>query len=235
MQYYKYVPLKKVLKNSLGKEKSLRYLQGVEEEQKNNSSDYSNTTNIYQDALAHLYNGDMDKAINFVVYGLDIERNNKLLFNLCKNMTFLLSKHLAENNAEIYRQKYNPSLEKAVSILNKKIKEIEKKLGFENSNYANMEIEIEKSKPKSFFTFTKPYTLYLYKKRKFQASLKSCKNHIEDYEKKLNLFTTDIDEIEGFVQVEEDVRVLGIIMEVCILPSKYEWLMNKPEKTTENV
>lgn len=234
MQYYKLVPLKKVLNNSLGKDKASRYLQGVDANL-NMESNYSNTTNIYQDALTHLYNGDMDIAINYVIYGLDAERNNKLLFNLCKNMTFLLSKHLADNNAEIFRQKYNPSLEKAVVILKNKTVELEKNLEFENSNYANMEIELEKSKPKSFFTFTKPYTLYLLKKRKLKSSLNVSKTNTNEYQKKFNVFNDDLEEIEGFVQVEEDVRVLGIIMEVCILPSKYEWLMNKPEIKAENV
>lgn len=222
MQYNKVIPLKKILNNSLGKEKAIRYLQGVESGHKT-----KDITALYQDALSHLYNGDMENAINYVIYGLDIDRNNKLLFNLCKNMTFLLSKHLAENNAETFRQKYNPSLEKAVAILHKKIKEIEKKLEFENSNTANLSIELEKSRPTSFFTFTKPYTIYLLKKRNTEKSLKIVQANITDYNKKYKLFTSDLEEIEGFVQVEEDVKVLGIIMEVCILPSKYEWLSNQ--------
>lgn len=231
MQYNKVVPLKKVLTNSLGKERAIRYLQGIDDSGKT----IPNITNLYQDALSHLYEGDMDKAINYVIYGLDLDRNNKLLFNLCKNMTFLLSKHLAENNAELYRQKYNAALDKAVSILNKKIKETDKKLEFEHSNLTNLNIDLEKSKPTSFFTFTKPYTIYLLKKRNVEKSTKIINANIDDYNKVLNLYNTDLEEIESFVQVEEDVKVLGIIMEVCILPSKYEWLLNKTEKKAENV
>lgn len=224
MQYNKVIPLKKILSNSLGKEKALRYLQGIEGKTRDVAA-------IYQEALSHLYNGDMEIAINYVVYGLDLDRNNKLLFNLCKNMTFLLSKHLSENNADIYRQKYNQSLEKAVGVLNKKITELNKKLEFENSNMANLNIDLEKSKPQSFFTFTKPYTIYLLKKRNVEKSIKIIEANIADYEKQQNSFTTDLDELESFVQVEEDVKALGVIMEVCILPSKYEWLANKQEKT----
>lgn len=231
MQYYKYVPLKKVLINSLGKEKAGKYLEGITTVYEEDTL-YSNTTNIYQDALAHLYNGDMDKAINYVIFGLDLERNNKLLFNLCKNMIFLLSKHLEENDAETLRKKYNPSLDKSVPIINKKLREFKKKLEFENSTLTNMRIEIENARPQSFFTLTKPYTLYWLKKRSLKVSLKICENKIEEINKRISLFNNDLEEIESFVQVEEDIKVLGLIMEVCIIPSKYEWLINKTENVT---
>lgn len=231
MQYQKVIPFKKILINTIGKDKYKRYFNEIKE----NNYKVKDLNIVYQDALSYLYSGDMDIAINYVIYGLDLERDNKLLFNLCKNMTFLLSKHLSENDIDTYRKKYNSSLEKSASVLNKKIKEIEKKIEYENSSMANLEIELDKCKPTTFFTFTQPYSVYLLKKRNTETSVKIIKSNIDSYTKEYNKFHEDLENIESFVQVEEDVRVLGIIMEVCILPSKYEWIANTTEPQTENV
>lgn len=231
MQYQKIIPFKKILNNTIGKDKTKRYFHEI----KDTNYTVRDLNVVYQDALSYLYSGDMDIAINYVIYGLDIERNNKLLFNLCKNMTFLLSKHLSENEIDTFRKKYNASLEKSASIIHKKISEIEKKIEYEHSAQANLEIDLQKSKPNTFFTFTQPYSIYLLKKRNTETSLKIIKTNIDSYTKDHAKFSVDLENIESFVQVEEDVKVLGIIMEACILPSKYEWIANSTEPQTENV
>lgn len=233
MQFRKLVPLKKVITNSLGKEKAAKYLKGIDDSY-SDSSVYTNASSVYQDALTFLYDGDMDRAINYVVFGLDLDRGNKLLFNLCKNMTFLLSKHLSENNSDIYRQKYGASLDKAVLILNKKLRELQKDLEFEYSSLANLEIELGKSKP-SFLSTNKFTVTHMLKKKKVEPLINQHKSNIQEYEKKYESMATDLEEIESSVHVEEDVKVLGLIIEVCVFPSKFEWLISKQEKSAENV
>ncbi|MBC7473166.1 MAG: hypothetical protein H7263_02655 [Candidatus Sericytochromatia bacterium] len=233
MQFKKLVPLKKVIINSFGKEKASKYLRGIEINS-TDTSNYSNTSNIYQEALSFLYSGDMDKAINYVIFGLDLERNNKLLFNLCKNMTFLLSKHLVENNSELYRKKYNADLEKGLKLIRNKIDEIEKKFSFDRTKISRLQIEIENSKPK-FLSIGKFSVTHMMKKRKLEPIIKIYETELNEYELKIQSLSKDMEDIESIAQVEEDVRVLGLIIEVCVFPAKFEWLVNKSEKSPENV
>ena len=233
MQFKRLVPLKKVILHNLGKEKSTKYLQGISVSYSETTT-YSNTSNIYQDALTHLYNGDMDKAINYVIFGLDIERDNKLLFNLCKNMAFLLSKHLSENNSEIYRQKYGATLDKAVSLIKGKLEETEINLENEQNDIKNLGLELVNSKP-TFLSVNKFFITHWFKKRKIVPKIKSLEIIIKENNKIIKNLSHDMNEMESFVQVEEDVKVLGLIIEVCVFPTKFEWLLTKQEKKPENV
>ena len=52
----------------------------------------------------------MEKAINYIIYGLDLDRDSKLLFNLCKNMVFTLSKQVEGNVTELLKNTVNIKL-----------------------------------------------------------------------------------------------------------------------------
>jgi hypothetical protein len=227
----KLVPLKRIILSSLGKSKTEKYLLGIEI-QYENSVINTDTVNIYQDALVHLVNSDMEKAINYIVFGLDVNRNDRLLFNLCKNMVFILSQHLAENNADFLKQKYGTTLEKAFRLIQNKLKEYEKKLESLYSELEEMEEEVHNSKP-TFFSFNKLYLLYYFKKKKLTPQIQSLKTNIDTITKKVNKLAQDVDKIEKLTQIEEHISVLRIVLDVCIFPAKFEYALLKTDKPLE--
>ncbi len=229
----KLVSIKKIILSSLGKDKAEKYLHGIDIEYEN-AVVSTDTVNIYQDALVHLVNADMEKAINYIIFGLDLNRNDTLLFNLCKNMVFILSQHMAENNADFLKQKYGTTLQKASPLIQNKIKEYHKKLETNFSNLGNMEDEIENSKP-TFFSFNKLYLFYYLKKRKLALPIKNLKENITSISKKSDKLKSDGELISNLIQIEEHINVLRIIMEVCILPSRFEYLLTKNDKQTNKL
>src|SRR5688572_5230956 len=93
------VPLKRVLKSLLGETKSVRYLQGLD-------FAYVDSTDIYQGALANLLNGNTEKTLKCVIFGLDLDRDNTSIIHLARTMLFSLSEDFYESDGDLYRQKY---------------------------------------------------------------------------------------------------------------------------------
>ena len=146
-QYNRVVPLKKIITNQFGKNKAEKYLIGIDFTK--SDTIYLKTGDLYQKALNNLLDGYTEKAINYIVFALDIDRSDKLILHLAKVMIFSLSQFLAENNTETYKKKYGTNLEDAESKIKKKIRTLGEIINKSLEEVEKMDQDIEE-KSKSF-------------------------------------------------------------------------------------
>ncbi|GIW21999.1 MAG: hypothetical protein KatS3mg068_1006 [Candidatus Sericytochromatia bacterium] len=207
----KIISIKKVLKSFLGKTKAQKYLKGTEIVFSNTLK--ANSMDIYQYALKQLLEGETETAINCIAFALDFDRENKLILHLCKSMLVTITQYLSENRIEEYRVKY-PDFEESINKFSKKIKELEKIIKNEEYELERIEKQIYKSRKNPIFI--------LFKKRKLQAELQSIKNNISNYNNELEVAKNEFNKLKDLYTKEEYAKVIGLIIEVCIFPSKFD-------------
>jgi peptidoglycan hydrolase CwlO-like protein len=230
MKQSKTVSIQKTIQTILGKSRAEKFLKGLDftDMASLTSSDSditSSSINIYQAALAKLVDGELEKAINYIIYGLDLDRESKLLFNLCKNLVFTLEKQLNNSNTDLIKNTVNikntDNLEKDRNSIRNKIKEMEKNISQENSKLEKLEMELFNSKP-SFFSMNKLFITHHLKKKSLKPRISSLKSEIDSLNQELEQLKSDLKEIEKKFLLEEYQKVLGITMEVCIFPSRFQ-------------
>lgn len=212
------ISIKKVLSAVIGEARSAKYLQKTD-------PNLSDGNSIYQAALTHLLSGKTEKAIIHIVYGLDLDRNNMQLLHLCKTMLLSISEYLFENNTEVYRQKY-PDLHKAEQDLNKNEREYDKLLEVANNKLTAITEDLENSKP-TFLSFNKFFIVYFFKSRRLNKELEKIEENISFYNDELSEIRKTIKHISPLVKVDEYSKILGLIIEICTFPSRYEWVFTK--------
>lgn len=212
------ISIKKVLSAVIGETRSAKYLQKTD-------PNLSDGNSIYQAALTHLLSGKTEKAIIHIVYGLDLDRNNMQLLHLCKTMLLSISEYLFENNTEVYRQKY-PDLHKAEQDLNKNEREYDKLLEVANNKLNSISEDLENSKP-TFLSFNKFFIVYFFKSRKLNKEMEKLEENISFYNDELSEIRKTIKHISPLVKVDEYSKILGLIIEICTFPSRYEWVFTK--------
>ncbi len=212
------ISIKKVLVAVIGQDRSAKYLQKTDE-------NISDGNSIYQSALTHLLSGKTEKAIIHIVFGLDLDRNNMQLLHLCKTMLLSISEYLFENNTEVYRQKF-PDLHKAEQELSKNDREYEKLLEVSNRKLDAIIKELEDSKP-TFFSLNKLYIIYFFKSRRINKEIEKLEENISFYNDELSEIKKSLKHISPLVKVDEYSKILGLIIEICTFPSRYEWVLSK--------
>jgi hypothetical protein len=210
MTQKKIISIKKVLKNSLGKVKAERYLKGVELLFNNPNT---NSMDIYQYALAQLVEGETEKALNTIVFGLDFDREHRLTLHLCKTMLYSLTQFFAENNIDKFKLKYNGNFEDGITKLKKRIKELEKIV-------KNEEGELEKLQKSMMKHKMNPIVLF-FKKSKLKRQVQELKNTVSNYNNELDQVKKEMNMIEEMIQKDEYIKVVGLIIEVCIFPNRF--------------
>ena len=212
------VSIKGVLNAVIGESKASKYIQKPE-------GTLYDANSIYQAALTHLLSGKTEKAIVHIVYGLDLERENVQLLHLCKTMLLSISEYLFENNAEVYRQKYN-DLAKAEIDIGKSVKEYEKRIESSSAKLRENNRWLIEAKP-TFFSFNKFFVVYYFKSKKVRKEIEEIENNISYINDELAELRKDSKSISPLVKVDEYSKVLGLIIEVCTFPTRYEWTMTK--------
>lgn len=212
------ISIKKVLSAVIGESRSAKYMQKTD-------PGLSDGNSVYQAALTHLLSGKTEKAIIHIVYGLDLDRNNMQLLHLCKTMLLSISEYLFENNTEVYRQKY-PDLHKAEQDLNKNEREYEKLLEVATSKIEALSQELEDRKP-SFLTLKNLFIIYFFKSKKLTKEIDKLEENISFYNDELSEIKKTIKHISPLVKVDEYSKILGLIIEICTFPSRYEWVLSK--------
>ena len=207
----KIISLKKVIRNTLGKGKSEKYLKGTEIIFSNTLT--SNSMDIYQYALSQLLDGDTEKALNCVIFALDFDRENKLALHLCKTMLFSLTQYLSENNIEQFKQKYSSNLESVAAKSRKRVKELEKTVN-------NEELELEKLQKGMMKHRTNPI-FFFFKKGKLKKEVQGLKTKLSNYNSELDQAKSELNKLEEFLLKEEFIKVVGLIIEVCVFPSRF--------------
>lgn len=204
------VPLKKVLKSLIGEAKSVKYLQGLD-------FTYIDSTDIYQGALANLLNGNTEKTLKCVIFALDLDRENTAIIHLVKTMLFSLSEDFYESNGDIYRQKYS-DLEKATEQLKHMIKKTKSEVELLNKEIKELSKALEFSKKQSF--------LFLFKKRRLKKKLLLSKLQISTINNEISMLEEDFENISLLVKIEEYMKILGLVLEVCVLPVRFSWALS---------
>lgn len=215
------VPIKKVLKNYLGKNKVEKYLKGIEVIFSNKLT--ANTMDMYQYALSEFAEGETEKAINAIVFILDFDREHKLTLHLCKTMLFGLTQYVMERKDDFanLKKKYENDLDSAASKLKKKAKDIEKIL-------QEKEKALEEEE-KIVFDNRSNFIFNLFKKKKYKNNINEIKNQLSTSKQEYDKYKDECDKVEDMIQKEEYLKVIGLIVEICIFPVRFEQELAKTQ------
>lgn len=171
---------------------------------------------LYQWALISLNESNSDKAVSYLISALDIDRKHAPTLHLLKSMVVGLSKDFYENGGADYKQKYR-DLDELSNGIRKKAISIKKK----NEKVKEHIREIEEDMKKGFFI-----TKYL-KKRGYERELLGLKNQVMENLDKIDLHKKELRKIRKFQKNEEYSKILGTILEICIIPKRYAFANDK--------
>ncbi|MBC7476236.1 MAG: hypothetical protein H7263_18275 [Candidatus Sericytochromatia bacterium] len=212
------ISIKRVLTTVIGEARSEKYMQKPD-------ANFFDGNSIYQAALTHLLSGKTEKAIIHIIYGLDLDRTNMQLLHLCKTMLLSISEYLFENNTEVYRQKY-PDLYKADIDLSKNVRESEKLVELTERKLKVATSDLRDSKP-TFFSVNKFFITYFFKKRRLIKEIDQLEENLSFYNDEFSDIKKTIKHISPLVKVDEYSKILGLIIEICTFPTRYEWILSK--------
>lgn len=229
MRQFKTISLRRAIQSNLGKNRSEKYLKGLDKTDmvvliSPRMTDRENSNNIYQGTLTKLVEGNMEKAINYMVSGLDLDRDNKLLFSLCKNLVYSLNKQVEDNSEQLQRHRYSEDAEMNKNIIKLKIDELAKTIEKENNRLDKLEKELIESKP-NFLSVNKFFITYQIKKKILKPQIKELKKSDNMNKEELIDLQSELKKVEKLLTLEEYLKILGLIMEVCIFPSRFETLI----------
>lgn len=200
------VPLKKVIKEKVGASKVNKYLSGLD-------FAYADSNDIYQGALANLINGNTERAIRCIIFGLDLDRDNNSIIHLSRTMLFSLSEDFYESGGDLYRQKFG-SLEKSMIQISKKTEDISSKCEFNEEKISDLNKQLE-SNNSIIFKF--------FKKNNVKKEISVLEIELLERHQELQVLKNDMDTVTSLERIEEYIKILGIILEVCIFPARFAW------------
>lgn len=206
------VLVKRVILKVIGEAKSQKYL-------KDDDIDNKEIGSIYQIALAELLNGKTEKAIRYILCGLEIERNNKQLLHLCNTMLFSVNDYILESDIESFKKKNLSFNLKDIELkLKKDVKELNEKIKKDSKELDALNKELEESKKKFFI-------IHFLKKSKLLPLINKLTKVIDKNKEFLAESSADLSKASKLLKVEEYARVLGIIIEYHAFPSKFDWVI----------
>ncbi|MFN8673562.1 MAG: hypothetical protein U0457_15935 [Candidatus Sericytochromatia bacterium] len=215
MRQFKTLSIRKAVQSSLGRTKAEKYFK--DEELKLHESDLMEVYNL---ALKKLSEGKIVNAINCILYGLDIEKENKFFFSLSKSIVVLLEKELESNKAIKLKQKYTENFETVRGTIKSKIEYIEKNIDSVSNSLEKIEKDLYESKPK-FFSLDKLFVTYKMKQSKLAPRIKELKKELQEYELEIEDLKGELKDIDKFAFMEECQKVVALIMEICLFPSRF--------------
>lgn len=171
---------------------------------------------FYQWALISLNESNSDKAISFLISSLDIDRRHAPTLHLLKSMVVGLSKDFYENGGADYKQRYS-NLDELTEGIRKKAISIKKK----NEKVKEHIREIEEDMKKSNFIAK------FFKKKSYERELLILKNQVMENVDRIEVYKKELRKIKKFQKNEEYSKILGTILEICILPKRYGLANNK--------
>ncbi|MBC7472836.1 MAG: hypothetical protein H7263_00985 [Candidatus Sericytochromatia bacterium] len=204
------VSLKKVISNVMGDLKSPKYLQGLD-------FAYIDSNDIYQGALSNLLNGNTEKTLKCLIFGIDLDKDNNSLIHLARTMLFSLSEDFHESGGDIYRQKYS-DLGKAIKQLNQKLEKITDEYNTKIALMDEIKETIEKKKKSLLFFLQKSKLNKQFELNRIESN--SMPGQIIKLEE-------EIEKVSFLEKIEEYTKVLGIVLEVCIFPARFSWTLTQ--------
>lgn len=169
-----------------------------------------NADYLYQWALISLNESNSDKAISFLIAALDLDRKHNPSLHLLKSMVVGLSKEFYENGGSTYKQKFN-TFEEAAQNIKKKAIALKKK-----NEKIKLEVQLLERNMKEGFFVTR-----FFKKMTMEKQLLSLKTKLVENLDKIDTLKKELKKVRKFQKNEEYSKLLGTILEICIMPKKY--------------
>lgn len=165
---------------------------------------------LYQWALISLSEDNSDKAISFIISALDIDRKHSPTLHLLKSLIIGISKDFYENGGSKYKQT-NETFSQLVSSIKKKALIIKKR---------NEQLKLEITGLENNINSGLALLKFV---RKFQKEkdLIALKNILIENNYKIDNYKKEIKKIRRFQKNEEYSKILGTILEICVMPKKY--------------
>lgn len=119
--------LKKILLKHLGEKRAAKYFT-LSLIDKSKKKDPETLIKIYQYAIESLTAGDLLGCLNNIILGIQIERKNISLLDLCRTILLGLNQRLLREDIIKFSQKYSFNLREARKIIKNSLKDLENKL-----------------------------------------------------------------------------------------------------------
>lgn len=213
----KHVLIKKVLPTIIGEERSDNYLKGL-------NFVYIDAHDIYEKSLNSLMSGETELCLKFMIFGLDYDRKYAPLLNLCRTMLFGMSDILQEGDFDTYKHKYQYLNKGKLSLMKKVDKLYNEKEGI-SSKVQELEIKLEDAKPQ-FFSLKKLYFTYKLSYKELKPIIDKYNNEIKNIDIAITGIQDEITTLQRLSNLEEYVKILKLIVEVCTVPTRFEWALN---------
>ncbi|GIW23572.1 MAG: hypothetical protein KatS3mg068_2579 [Candidatus Sericytochromatia bacterium] len=164
----------------------------------------------YNNALRDLNNKDSESAIHNIIMALSADIEFSPALHLAKTMLFGLSKKYNESGAELYKQKYR-TLSTWIEVIEKEIKDIDKEIIL-------LQNQKLKEKEKGLWRILQ---LIFFKKsvKDYDKLINKCNLKKEEVKKRLQFASK-------LAQIEEYAKVLSLIVEICLYPAKFAWVVS---------
>jgi hypothetical protein len=164
----------------------------------------------YNNALRDLNNKDSENAIHNIIMSLSTDIEFLPTIHLAKTMLFGLSKKYNQSGAEIYKQKYK-SLSIWINLIEEEIKNIDKEI-------VSIQNQKLKDKEKGLWRI---FQLIFFKKsvKDYDKLINNCNKKKEEAKKKLQFASK-------LAQIEEYAKVLSLVVEICLYPAKFAWVVS---------
>jgi hypothetical protein len=197
------VSLQKCLESVLDRSQARRYIRNAA------SAGVMPARHYYNTALRDLSSKDSEGAIHNLILSLDSERDHEASLHLVKTMLFGLSKKFHESGGETYKQKYS-TLANWVASIEKEILDNDKAL---------VSIKNEKAKQQTKGLWG------VIQKTFFKKSVKNYDALIRQNIAKKEELKNQLAFASKLSQIGEYAKVLSLILEICLYPARYAWVI----------
>lgn len=211
------VLIKRVLSTVITEERSDNYLKGL-------NFVFIDAHDIYENTLNSLMNGETELCLKFMIFGLDYDRKYAPLLNLCRTMLFGMSDILKEGGFETYKNKYQ-DLNKAKLSLMKKVDKLYNDKEAISEKLQELESKLEDKKPE-FFSFKKLYLIYKLTHKELKPSIDKYSDELKNIDLAISGIQEEISTIQRLSNLEEYVKILKLIAEICTVPTRFEWALD---------
>lgn len=167
-------------------------------------------TYYYNNALRDLNNKDSESAIHNIIMALSADIEFSPAIHLAKTMLFGLSKKYNQSGADVYKQKYR-TLSIWIDVIDKEIKDIDKEI---------VAIQNQKLKEKEKGLWRILQLIFFKKSVKdYDKLINNCNIKKEEARKRLQFASK-------LAQIEEYAKVLSLVVEICLYPAKFAWVIS---------
>ena len=163
----------------------------------------------YNNALRDLNSKDSEGAIHHLIIALNVEIDHEPALHLVKTMLFGLSKKFNEAGGEIFKQKY-VNLSNWILIIEKNIAENENKI---------ISLKNERSRQKQKGLWGTLQLIF------FKNTIKNYDELINKEIQKKEESKKELGIASKIAQLEEYAKVLSLLLEICLYPARYAWIV----------